>query len=458
MGVSLDRFINVAITRATRTVSRRSFGAIMVIAFHTAWLDLSRTYSDPAEMLTDGFTADHPAYKAVARIFAQSPRVPSVKVGRRSGAPTQVIRLIPTQVAEGWVYSVDIDGNTVTHTVGAGDALADVCTDLATAIGAVATAESLDLSASGASGTHVDVTGDAPGDWFAFDNFDDRMTVMDETAEPATTLDTDLTAIRAADANWYGLIVADAQSAEQIEAVSTWAQSEKIVYCPHTMDVDVPSSSSADIVSDLKTAGDLRTAPFYNRNSHGRFPDAALFGAVFPLTVGSADFEFKDLEGIVADDLSTTELERLNGTPEDPKSGKRATVYVELTPTGTNSGTPATLGGLTSGGEWLDLIIGIDFTEALLQERAMNYRLNNPRPAFTAAGIDVFAGIVRAALRTVSRAPYNIFDESTISVTPTELEDVSDANRAARYYDGVAFDVRAQGSMRGVRFTGTVRP
>ena len=454
MGVDLSRFVEVAITRATRTVSRRSFGTILIVAYHMAWLDRVRSYEDPSDMLADGFLATDPASLAAVAVASQSPRVPSFKTGRRVGAPTQSIRLTPAAVEEGWVHTLTVNGEEVTITIGSGDTLGDVCTDLAAAINGTAAA----VTADGTSGTHVDVDADAAGAWFAFGGFDARLTVDDQTAEPATTLATDLAAIRAEDADWYGLIVADAQSSAQIGAASAWAQTETIVYAAHSMDSDVATSSTSDVASVIKAASALRSFVFYNRRSHGLFPDAALLGALFPLTVGSADSEYKQLVGVLPDALTSTELERLIGTKTAPTSGKRASVYVEATPTGTNSGTPISLGGLTAGGEWLDVVIGIDFTTALLQERAFTYRLNNPKPPFTEAGIDAFAGTVKGSLRTVSRDPYNILDEASITVEATALEDLSAAERAARYYDGVRFDARVQGAIRAVRFTGTVRP
>ena len=458
MGASLNRFVEVAITRATRTVSRRSFGSIMIAAHHTAFVDRVRSYEDPADMLTDGFTTDHPAYLAAVAIASQSPRVPSFKIGKRDGTPLQTIHLTPTDLTEGLVYSGEIGGEAWSYTVQPGDALDDINVGIAAAINGLGVAVTAAPDPASPNSTKVIVTADAAGTWFAFTEMTKELEVIDETPEPATTLATDLGAIQAADANFYGLIVADAQSAAQIEAVSTWAQTQKVVYLAHSMDSDVPSSASDDIASTLKGTSDLRSVVFYSKENHGAFPDAALLGRILPLTIGSADAEYKDLVGVAADDLSNTELDRLVGTKNSPTSGKRATVYVEFTPTGTNSGTPATLGGLTAGGEWLDVVMGLDFLESLLQERAINYRLNHPKPPFTEAGIDAFAGIMKGALRTVARPPYNILDESSITVEATPLEDVAAADRAARYYDGVRFDARVQGAIRAVRFTGTVRP
>ncbi len=458
MTISLDTIANVSITRATRTASRRSFGVVLIAAYHTAWLDRVRSYTDPADMLTDGFTADHPAYLAAVALVSQNTRVPSFKIGRRAGAPTQTIELTPTDVTEGLVYSGEIGGEAWSYTVQAGDAIDDINVGIAAAINGLTVAVTATPDPASPASTKVIVAADNPGEWFAYTGMNAELDVVDATAEPATTLATDLGAIQTADADWYGLVVADAQSAAQIEAVATWAETQTIVYVAHTMDSDVPASGSADIASTLKAAEQLRTMPFYSRENHGAFPDAAVLGAVLPLTVGSADFEFKTLSGVSADDLSSTEVERLTGTPESPSTGKRAMIYVEAVPTGTNAGTLITRGGLTSGGEWLDVVIGLDYVRALIQERSFNLRISTPKLPFTTGGIDALAGAVRGALRTTALAPYNILDPDSILVEETKLEDVSDADRQARYYDGVRFDARVQGAIRALRIRGTVRP
>lgn len=462
MGVSLDRFISATITRATRTVTRRGFGTVLIAAYITGWLDRVREYEDVDELLSDlvaaGYSeaaaAKHPAYLAAVALVSQSPRVERFKVGRRAGAPTQLVRLTPTSVEEGWEYSVTIGGETATYVVAAGDVLADVCTGIAAAINALTGA----FTADGASGTAVDVTADTAGAWVNLTALDERLDVEDRTAEPATTLATDLAAIQAADADWYGLIIADAQSSAQIQAAATWAETQVIFYCAHSMDSAVADDVDTDVASVLKAASRLRTKVFYSRTSHGAFPDAALLGAIFPLTVGSADYEFKTLSGVVADDLSSTEVTRIIGTNTSPTSGKNATVYIEAIPTGTNSGTSITAGGLVAGGEWADVVTGLDFVRALLQESAFNVRISNPKVPFTEGGISSFEGTVENTLRIVAAPPYNILDPASITVQATKLTEVSTADRQARYYDGVRFDSRVQGAIRAVNFRGTVRP
>ena len=275
MTTSLDRITHVTVTRATRTASRRSFASLCIAAYHMVFLDRVRSYSDPADMLTDGFTSDHPAYLAAVAALAQNPRVRQVKIGRRAGAPTQTITLTVTAVEEGWVYSITIGGETAEYTTLVGDVDADVGAGLAAAINGLAVAVTATDNLDGT----VTVEADNAGDWFAYTAPDARLQLSDDTAEPATTLAADLAAIQAEDADWYGLIVADAQSAAQIAAIATWAETQRVIYFAHTIDTAVELAPTTDIHSTLKTAQRLRTLPCYNRLGHGAFFDAAAMEA-----------------------------------------------------------------------------------------------------------------------------------------------------------------------------------
>jgi len=569
MGTNLDRFVRSTITRATRTVSRRGFGTAMLVAYHTAFLDLVREYSAADEMLDDGFDAEHPLYKAGRALKSQDPCPATFKVGRRAGAPAQTLRFTPSTPVETEVFSITIGGIVFEIAAGAGDAEADVLDDLVAlinpdvdaiiaTIGSTAGVQTLDdtdldgviggdtmspprnlvfthdgnaywdattgivtgLDASGrtitesfaipnglgagaqtvtltrlfasvisldipaqtgvggsatlgygnrfdATGriqvtatdgaTYVDLAADTDGDWYSYlasSNF----TIDDQTAEPTITLAEDLAAIKAADADFFGLAVVDAQSAAQLDAVAAWTEAEALIYVGHSADSDVEDDVETDIASTLVDAGYLQTKLFYSRINHGRFPDAALLGRMLPFTIGSAHWEYKDLAGILADDLSETVITRLTGSAQSPTDSKRCLVYLEAVPTGTNVGTNITWGGLTSGGEWIDIIQLIFLTHSRLQEVAFNLQLASPKIPFTAGGIDQFKGKVELALDRLAAPPYNGYDPTSIVVEATALEDTTEADRQARYYDGISWGARVQGAIRAVNIGGKVTP
>lgn len=307
--------------------------------------------------------------------------------------------------------------------------------------------------------TYVEIVVNNDGDWWAYEDVTENLGLTDVTLEPATTLETDLDAIKTADADFFGLVVADAQSAPQIEAVAAWAELNTILYAAHSADADVPENVSTDIASSLAEQEYFRTFVFWSKANHGRFPDAGILGVTFPLWGKEPfDFEFKTVVGLVADDLGDDELTVLTGTPESPQSGKRCTCYVSAVPTGTNRGTSITSGGLVAAGEWIENIMGTDFWRARMQEATFVMRINRPKVPFTAAGIDLFLGAIRSATEDAASARYGILDPESLTYDATPIEETSAEERQARWYSGVRVGARYTGAIRVFNAFATVTP
>jgi hypothetical protein len=306
--------------------------------------------------------------------------------------------------------------------------------------------------------THVDVTADDVGAWYPYTDVSTNLAIEDRTAEPATTLATDLEAIEEADADWYGLDVVDAQSAPQILAAAAWIEGTKRKYIADSLDTNEETADDDGVGYDLRELSRLDTVVAHSRRNHDTFLSAAIFGRMFGFEPGSAVFQFKTLRGVRADEYSTTVLSRLHGPSEaEQLQGKRVIVYSEVRARGTNVGTAVTIGSMSAGGEHLHNLIGLDACEAELETQGFELQLANPKIPYTRKGIALFEGKVTNVLRRFSREPYQLFDESTIIVSPTALEDVTTAERQAGTYNGVAFDVQLQGAILHGRFNGTVR-
>lgn len=139
----IDELVSITITRDTRSPSQAGFGTVLVAAYHALYADRVRSYGALSEMVTDGFTPYDPAYRAAAAVFAQDPAPPSIKLGRRALAMTQVIDLTPASPSASEVYTVKVDGLTATYTADSSPSVAEVCTGLAAAINALGDADAI---------------------------------------------------------------------------------------------------------------------------------------------------------------------------------------------------------------------------------------------------------------------------------------------------------------------------
>lgn len=569
MPTSLSRFVSSSIVRRTRFSSRPNFSMAMILGYHALWAAVSRTFTDPSELLDLGMPESHPIYLAAVALCSSSDRPPQFKVGKRAGAPTQSMRLTPSAPTAAEVYSFSVHGVTFEITADSTPTVAELTAALtllvnadpdaiiASGQGSTAGTQALDATdfngvmdettispprnvtftlnahvdwdattmvvtgtdedgrvqtedfvipngggavltgtklwssitgvaipaQSGTNGTllmgvggkfdedgelditatdgttHVDIACDTAGAWNAWRDLTDNWAVEDRTAVPGTTLTTDLTNLRNADAAWFGLILADAQSEAQIVQAAAWAETEPVLLLTHDIDSDEETDDEEGVARALKDLGYLHTKPFHTRKNHGRFPEAVAFGVVHgPFVPGQADWEFKTLPGIEADAFSEDVINRIVGTGTDPLAGKNGTVYVEAIPAGVNEGTAITIGGLVSGGEWADVVTGLLWLDSELDLASFDFRVNAEKVPFTDAGIDRYHGVVQNVLLRAAREPYNILVESSLTSQATPRAETEAADRQARRYRSVRFGGEVQGAIRHFDISGTVAP
>lgn len=146
----LDDIVSVTVTATSASISRRGFGTPLVVGYHTEYLDRVRAYASIDEAEDDGHDDEgSPIHRALSAIFAQNPRPPVVKVGRRAGAPTQSMRLTPSSPVATEEYSVTIGDVTFAVTADSSPSVAEICAAFTRLINADADA----ISASGIGST-----------------------------------------------------------------------------------------------------------------------------------------------------------------------------------------------------------------------------------------------------------------------------------------------------------------
>jgi len=135
----LDAFFTINVSATTDTQTRQGFGTALFAVAKVPWTSGARVraYASLTEMVADHFLTTDPAYRMAAAAFAQEPRPQTVKIGQRTRAFTQVVRVIPAEpvaadAAE--TYSVRVDGLLASFTTDATPTTAEAATGLAAAI------------------------------------------------------------------------------------------------------------------------------------------------------------------------------------------------------------------------------------------------------------------------------------------------------------------------------------
>lgn len=433
--MSLDDIVSVQVRAETATPTREGFGTPLFAAYHTRYLDRVREYASLQGITDDGFTSTSPVYLAASKIFSQSPRPRTIKIGRRASAPSESLRFTPTSAVQGVVYTITFVGATdlsVTYTVPGSASIASVCTALTALIDALSGLGATDGT------THVDVTSDTPGVLFGVRGLNKELEVEDRTADPG--LAADLTAIETADPDWYGLCL-DSNSKAEILVAAAWLETRKKIGSFDSGDSGIAKSVvTTDVASGLMTGNYARSHLLAKKEVRG-FAGAALLGERLPAAPGSDTWALKTLRSVPADRWTTTETSAIQN--------KRASFY------STVAGRDVVQGGRSGAGEWMDVTRFIDWLTARIKEDVFAALINAPKIPYTDEGVDRIRAVIYAVLEEGVRAG-GLAASPAPTVTAPKVADVSAVDRGNRYLPDVRFTAQLAGAIHTLAITGTV--
>lgn len=433
----VDTIVNVSISATSATPTVQNFGTPAILAYHTHNTDHVRTYFDPTGMVSDGFTANDPAYLAAVAICSQNPRPPTFKVIRGSTSVQQTMSFTCTDTNAGDSVGLSLlDPSGVTHDLhvtGSGTTNTD-----AAAIAAL-TVSGMTLSALG---SVVTLTVTTHGNiWYPSKISGGTFADTSSSASPGTDLDA---AILVDDA-WYG-VSGTWISKATIEAIASWTESNgKKIHAYGTADSENINGTSSGVFKD--NAGNS-----YKR-SYGQacgYPSSAAgFGwlglMAYELTQdpGSATWAFKSEAGQSVDTLTPTQITNIRTN--------NGNFYINA------DGVNRTFDGKSAQGLYMDITQGIDALAADIQLRVVTLLYNSPKVPYTRKGIAAVAGEVSAALQAAIGTGFVSNDVGFQPVvTVPDLTTVSTSDKQNRILRNVKFTCYAQGAIQSVLVQGTV--
>ncbi len=250
----------------------------------------------------------------------------------------------------------------------------------------------------------------------------------------------DLAEISDIDDDWYALIWTE-RDKDQVVQAAKYIEAKKKIFCTCTDDTNALNPlSNNDVAYIIGNSNYNRSFVIYNATPSD-FPDAAWVGARLPYDPGSATWKFTNLVGITPDQLTPAEVAAL--------VTKHCNAYVTV------AGNDMTLEGMMGSGLFIDLIIGIDWLQARMEERVFSRLVNLPKIPFTDAGIAQILAQVHAVLRlAVSKSV--LADDPEPTATAPKATDVDPNDRANRLLPDVVFTGRMAGAIHKVIIQGTV--
>jgi hypothetical protein len=205
--------------------------------------------------------------------------------------------------------------------------------------------------------------------------------------------------------------------------------------------------SGLALMTAIHAANYDRTFVIYNAHDNAgkaTYANAAWLGALLPTDPGTANWAFKTLAGIVADtpisagsltSAKITQIESLNGN-----------YYTNM------AGRDATFNGKMGGGEFIDIIYGVDWLENTMQQDVANIYFTNPKIPYTVQGISLIETAMRASLELGVKLGVL----SGYTITTPDINTITADTKATRSLTGLTFSAVVTGAINKVTINGFV--
>lgn len=425
---AITDIIDIQISRETTAVARAAFNVPMFLATHANFTERARSYTNITSVGED-FGSESSVYIAASKFFGQDIRPPQIVVGRRE--------------ADSVTVSITEVGGTVTNNYNGTEIVTDIsgAADAAAAVGLIES----DFTAASISGItftdNTDGTYDiepaVAGDPYSF-TFEGNQEVVYSATE--TWVDA-LDAVTEENNDWYALVVETHDSTDVLD-IAAAVEARKKIFGTSSSDEDILSAASTtDVGYELYNLGYARTFVMYHPDADTLYPEAAWIGGQLPEQPGSNTWKFKTLNGVSVVGLSSTQ--------SNAAKDKNVNTYERV------GGVGITSEGMMAVGEFIDVMIFVDWLEARMREGIYFRLVNSKKIPFTAAGVTVIEAEIRRVLSEgIASGGLAPNPQPTVS-TPNVLA-LEPNLRATRTLEGISFEGRLAGAIHFVRVRGTV--
>lgn len=213
--------------------------------------------------------------------------------------------------------------------------------------------------------------------------------------------------------NFYAVIATGATGADLVALAQAVETSKKILAIgelslaePANINALSPLNLSRSVFMDTRVP-----ATVVNEQSK----EASWFGRMIPTTPGSNTWANKNLNATSTAEYTTSEITTLQAN--------NVNYYVSL------GGRGNTLNGVTLSGEYIDVIVGLDWLEFFMQSNVLAVFQTNPKVPYTNQGINLIENAIRASM---DQAVENGIVNAGYTVTTPDSADVSASDKATR--------------------------
>jgi hypothetical protein len=425
----LTDIIEIQISRETSAVAQTNFNVPAFISAHTNFVERARVYSSLLAVADDFATSDS-AYIAAQKFFGQAIKPANIVIGRRQipGATVNVLTVAPATS-----YVLTVSGTAITYVSQALDTAILIAAGLkaaydVTPITGVTLVNNLD-------GT-LTFTAAVDTDWSLKVSAN-----LSKANAPATeSWSTSVNEVQADNDTWYALVIESHNEIDVLE-VAGLIEAKKKVFGTSSGTTAIKTTGTTDTFAKLKDLGYQRTFGIFSTDADSQFPEAAWIGFQLQEQPGSNTWAYKALTGVTVSKLSDTEATNIKA--------KNGNTYESV------GGQSVTIGGKMFGGEFIDIMVFVDWLEARMTERLWFRMANSKKIPYTAAGATIIESEIRAQLNDGIRVG-GLADSPTPVVRVPDVLSVAPNLRAQRIFEGIEFEARLAGAIHFVKIKGTV--
>ena len=413
--------VNVQDTQLTRA----GFGTLLIISDIESAVFAARTkiYNNIAEVNLD-FESSLDIHRALTAFFAQSPRPPTVKVGRQESGDTDLADALSIIDLE------DQDYYALAHTN-------HLALDILQAKDFIKTRKKIHLASTSLSselavGSPASVTG---------------ITRVGQIATATAggshgLANGDIVKITGADQSAYNITAV-------VENITGTEFDYTVIGSPVTPATGTMFWQAASIGELLDSAQEQRTGLLWHHLADTEFPEVAWFAERLTSDPGSSTWSLKQLLGITGSTITD-----LTSAEEAFTLANNTNVYTFIGSTGVS----ATRNGTMGSGRFIDVQRSQDWIEQRISEAIVTRLLIEPKIPYTDAGVGVIEGeiskVMQQAVTFGMLGPILTSDSGEFyRVTSPKVADQSGADRAARTFPGIVVTAQLAGAIHSTTIT-----
>jgi len=442
--MSLDSIVKVTISKQTKTPSRAGFGEGAFVSEGAVFAELIKPYADIDEINDDVAAGllDSEVQTAAQRYFGQDNAPPKLWVIKKGADRAHVQRItFAGDFVTGNTVNIDVDAATINEPF---DTDSDTTlTNLAASIQAEA---GVTTAVADTASRSILVTGAAVNTEVLLENLSVTGGASQTTGSIALVTQYDevktytesIQRAQDVDDSWYGLTIESKANADQ-EAVADYTEPLTKFFAYSTSDANAKdAASSADIHSELKAKTYDRSLGLYSADA-ANHPELGWIGGQLPKDPGSITWANKSISGAIVDTLSTGEKNAVHG--------KNGNTYTTI------AGLNVTEEGKVASGEFMDIVRGIDFLVARMQENVFALIANSDKVPYDDDGIAAVENEMNGVLEL---GVANTIISSDYTITVPAAADVPAADKAARILRNMRFSAKLVGAIHKAEIDGTL--